>query len=821
MMTLPQQPRWRICLVVLLLGAWLFGARQSVHAAVMVQSSDDVIYSADERFTAPLDQPFALRPEQSAEIEGEDLLVELFYWDESSGCVDADCQEIEVGGALYSKHGDMQVTTSFFTTITPDEPYIVELESYDIFVLNLEEADDGSPLLIIQVSRHDGAADSAEGGEAEAGTSADTSTDANLVPSLVGSCAAFSPFDAAAVLQEPINDQEPIGNLIFGPLSAEFELDQQVLYGWCGYTNATEIEADATNGTQPHLLTNLPYARAVAADHIAFDEIALSDGTLQAGWHDLFALVEMLGAADPSYDSQALAAELSEAGVDAPFLETLSMVASADPNTTATLLPVTEENPANSSLWIWQSLDNGYFSLLFSQSETGYDLVIARLGNQVSEQTVLGYSQVILAQLSDAEAHAVTPTSDSPTVADCEPLSVEAAEAVVGAPVVGQAVANDEGVGCRFEVDAEEGSIDPTLFSGDFATYGLLVGVIPLAEGQGWLDAVVSELADSSTVVDEQTIEDLLDLIYSDEYHQAVAEIVAIDWQSDSWSVEALTEVEGDTLLISSEYEGEATFYLWRTHPAGGLYFVSGASKLAMDDLRPALVDALRQLIASEEEGALIPGLPTNPDAQPGGTEAAQADPAAVQPFFVDCELLSLGEAVGVAGDYLVAQPVANEKGSGCKYAAGVPEPTIEPTDFTDQFDQVGLLLGVLTPARSQELLVLFADQLEQTGDVQDTDALAALQALMAGDDYSQALAPFAALDWTSTMWEVEPLAEIDDGTLLIYAALPPDGVRFYLFHSRADGGLYYMAGVSNFDLDTMRIALVNAAQKLIAAENE
>ena len=221
-----------------------------------------------------------------------------------------------------------------------------------------------------------------------------------------------------------------------------------------------------------------------------------------------------------------------------------------------------------------------------------------------------------------------------------------------------------------------------------------------------------------------------------------------------------------------------------------------------MDDLRPALVDALRQLIASEEEGVLIPGLPTNPDAQPGSTEEAQADPAAVQPFFVDCELLSLGEAVGVAGDYLVAQPVANEKGSGCKYAAGVPEPTIEPTDFTDQFDQVGLLLGVLTPARSQELLILFADQL-------------------AGDDYSQALAPFAALDWASTMWEVEPLSEIDDSTLLIYAALPTGGVRFYLFHPRADGGLYYMAGVSNFDLDTMRIALVNAAQKLIAAENE
>jgi len=821
MMTLPQQSRWRTCLVALLLGAWLFGALQPAHAAVMVQSSGDVIYSTDEQFTAPLDQLFALRPQQSAEIEGEDLLVELFYWDENSACVDADCQEIEIGGALYTRQGDMQVTTSFFTTITPDEPYIVELEGYDILVLDLEEADDGTPLLIIQVVRREGAADNAEREETQADPAADASSDANLVPSYGGPCAGLSPFDAAAVLQESVNDGEPIANLIFGPFSAAFDLSEQVLYGWCGYTNATEVEADAINQDQPHLLTNLPYAHAVAVAHIPYDEIATADGTLQARWYDLFALVEMLGAADPRYDSQSLAAELREAGADAPFLDTLSTVVSADPNTTATLLPVTEENSTNSPLWIWQSLDDGYFSLLFTQTEQGYDLVVARLGSQVSEQTVLGYSQVILAQLTDGEDNAATPTNDAPAVADCEQLSVEAAEAVVGAPVVGQMVANEDGVGCRFEADAEAGSIDPTLFSEEFATYGLLTGVLTPEAGQEWLDAAVSALTDSNTAVVEEIIEDLLDLIYSDGYDQALAEIAAMEWQSDDWSVEALAEVEGDTLLLSSEYEGEAAFYLWRIHPAGGLYFVSGASKLAMDDLRPALVDALRQLIASEEEGALIPGLPTNPDAQPGSTEEAQADPAAVQPFLVDCELLSLGEAVGVAGDYLVAQPVANEQGSGCKYAAGVPEPTIDPTDFTDQFDQVGLLLGVLTPTRSQELLVLFANQLEQTGAVQDTDALAALQTLMASDDYSQALAPFAALDWASTMWEVESLNEVDDSTLLIYAALPTGGARFYLFHPRADGGLYYMAGVSNFDLDTMRIALVNAAQKLIAAEEQ
>lgn len=817
MMTLPHQPHWRICLVALLLGVWLFGAQQPVYAAVVAQSVDNVIYSADDQFTALLDQPFALRLEQTAEIEGEDLLIELLYLDESSGCVDADCQEIELAAALYSKYGNMQVSTSISTVFAPDEPYVVELDGYDILILNLEKAEDGSLLLIIQATRRDGAAASAEGEAAQTDT-ADVAG-ANLVPSYGGPCAGLSPFDAAAVLQEPVNDQEPIANLIFGPVSAEFGLSEQVLYGWCGYTSATAVEADAINQDQPHLLTNLPYAHAVAADRIAFDEIALSDGTLQAGWYDLFALVELFGVADPDYDSQALATELSAAGPDASFLETLEMVAAAAPNTTVSLLPVSEDGTVNSSLWIWQSLDEGYFSLLFTQADEGYDLVVARLGNQVSEQTVLGYSQVILAQLADGEESAAEPTSDAPTVAACEQLSVEAAEAVVGASVVGQAVANDEGVGCRFEADAEEGTIDPTLFSGDFVTYGLLVGVIPPAEGQSWLDAAVSELADSSTVVDEQTIEDLLDLIYSDEYHQAVAEITALDWQSDGWLVEALAEVEGDTLLLSSEFEGEATFYLWRTHPAGGLYFMSGASTLAMDDLRPTLVDTLRQLVASEEEGVLIPGLSTNPDAQPENTAEAQADPAAVQPFFVDCELLSLGEAVGVAGDYLIAQPVANEQGSGCKYAAGIPEPTIDPADFTDQFDQAGLLLGVLTPARSQELLFLFAGQLEQTGDVQDTDALAELQALMASDDYSQALAPFAALDWASTMWEVEPLNEVDDSTLLIYAALPTGGVRFYLFHPRADGGLYYMAGVSNFDLDTMRIALVNAAGKLIAAE--
>jgi hypothetical protein len=217
MITLPQQPRWRICLVVLLLGAWLFGARQPVHAAVMAQSADDVIYSADDQFTATLDQPFALRLEQTAEIEGEDLLIELLYLDESSGCVDADCQEIELAAALYSKYGDMQVSTSISTVFAPDEPYIVELDGYDILLLNLEKAEDGSLLLIIQATRRDGAAANAEGEAAQTATA--DAAGANLVPSYGGPCAGLSPFDAAAVLQEPINDGEPIANLIFGAVT--------------------------------------------------------------------------------------------------------------------------------------------------------------------------------------------------------------------------------------------------------------------------------------------------------------------------------------------------------------------------------------------------------------------------------------------------------------------------------------------------------------------------------------------------------------------------------------------------------------------------
>jgi len=348
---------------------------------------------------------------------------------------------------------------------------------------------------------------------------------------------------------------------------------------------------------------------------------------------------------------------------------------------------------------------------LLAQTVDSYDLIVARLDSQSDEQVVQGYAQVILAQLysgaatknmaSNAASDVVSLTS-APTPFGCEQLSVDDAALVVGSPVVGQAVANAEGVGCRFEADAEDGSIDPTLFSGDFATYGLLAGVIPLAEGQGWLDAVVSELADSSTVVEEQTIEDLLDLIYSDEYHQAVGQITAIDWQSESWSVETLADVEGDTLLLYDEFEGETTFYLWRPHPDGGLYFLTAVSSLLMDDLRPALVDALHKLMADAAAGASSTEQPTNTDEQPNRAAETQADPAPVELAFAPCDLLSLGEAVGVAGDYLVAQPVANEKGSGCKYAAGIPEPTIDPTDFTDQFDQVGLLLGVLTPARSQ-----------------------------------------------------------------------------------------------------------------------
>ena len=303
-------------------------------------------------------------------------------------------------------------------------------------------------------------------------------------PLIVDSCPNFTAFDAAAILQEPVNAEEPIGNLLFGPLpawAAEEGFDQ-VVDGLCGYTNAAADRILSDSAALPlikqtHLATPLDADHAVAASHVIG---GLSDSTsvaFSSDWFDLMLLVYVVGAANPQL-ADASVHELYGALTTGDFPDVLALLyrnAQADPSFKATKISPAEGHAHDELLWLWQTVDDGYFSLLIGRQGTDFDLVAARLGNWVTEKTVLGYSQVVMEKMADAAAAS---RSGTQLVAGCDRLALATVAAIVGEPVQGHPVASEQGAGCKYTPVADDLTVDSADFSGQFQTFGLLSGVI-------------------------------------------------------------------------------------------------------------------------------------------------------------------------------------------------------------------------------------------------------------------------------------------------------------------------------------------------------
>ena len=240
-------------------------------------------------------------------------------------------------------------------------------------------------------------------------------------PLIVDSCPNFTAFDAAAILQEPANAEEPIGNLLFGPLPAWVaeEGADQVVNGLCGYTNLAADQALPANATLPsakqtYLATQLDANHAVVASHLTGEISYSTSGTFSSDWFDLILLAQVVGAANP---------QRADAGFDAlygafnsgDFSDVLALLyqnARADPSFEATKIPLAKRHPRDEMLWLWQTVDDGYFSLLIRRQGTDFDLVAARLGNGVTEKTVLGYSQVVMEKIADVGAASSSSNQD-------------------------------------------------------------------------------------------------------------------------------------------------------------------------------------------------------------------------------------------------------------------------------------------------------------------------------------------------------------------------------------------------------------------------
>lgn len=792
---------YRLIMMILLLGQGLVTARPAAAAPLPQQPN------------VALETPFDL-------VIGDEALVgespDAHYIFFSAVLRDTRCpigsQCVKAGDALFQLFvsDTARQDTTMLEIGTADDQQVIHYQEYTIELLAVEpsapKAGENFILLEYHLTLVMRTAD------AGTGTPAPTSTKTapperqpkrTLAPRMVAHCPHFTAFDAAAILQEPVNAAEAIGNLLFGPLPADLLGEEGGLQGFCGYASALPADGEP-QADQTHLLTQLATAHAVVADRLSADVVPASNGTVLTDWFDLFALAEVVGAANPDHDSDAVFETLYNFAGHLPLLEILQADASAAPSFTIQYIPLDQADPHAEMLWLWQTLDDGYFSLLIARQDLAFDLVAARLGTQVQEKTVLGYSRVLLDKLN-AQASMTQTTTDTP---GCDLLTLDQVAALVGEPVQGQAVSNEQGAGCKYTPEADALTVAPDDFVSRFQTHGLLAGVVPSRAAQALLSGMIDELSSTGQVTDGLALGELLVAVDEEDWTAALQQMGLLDWASHQWQVETLKVSSDDTLLITGDAgNGWPKFFLLRPAPAGGLYYVTGELGQQLEDAYGAIVAVARQLTSADR------ALATN--AEPTPSVAASA-PTAESPATGACDLVPLAEVATLLGEPVQSQAVAGERGAGCKYIPQSERTWVASDDFTPSFESHGALIGQMPTAGAQWLLSELFDVIQESGaDVADA-TLADLRATVAAGEINAALRQLATLALTAGEWQISALPSVSEDALMMASVM--DGYQLtFFFRSQPDDSLSMIAVQlpSDRDLEAMQTTAIDLLRKL------
>ena len=595
---------------------------------------------------------------------------------------------------------------------------------------------------------------------------------ASVEPIMVDRCVNFTPFDAAAVLQEEVNTTEPIGNLLFGPLPPDLLSDGEMLQGLCGY--AASAPAAEKDRSQTHIATAIDAAHAVAAQHLTADVTPNANGTVQSDFFALMLLAEAMGTANPNHDSEELFNVLYNFAGHFPLLEMLQYDAAQAPSFQVQALEPTATEGYEELFWFWQSLEDGYFSLLVGRTGLDFDLVAARLGSHVREPMVQGYSRVILNKL-------LTPASDSDTggatsagSVGCDLLTLDEVEGILQDAIDMQAVANEEGDGCKYTYIDDAQSIDPADFSNGFESHGLLVGVVPPKAAQTLLTAMIEELSTTGNVQDGDALQAILDALQAEDWSDTLTQIAALAWDSSSWQVEAMSEVSDDTLFITGRSgSGWPQFFLLRPHATGGVYLMMGILPMAIDEVREPISVAAQKLAEPAEESE-------SSSTESSATTAPQTAPA------IGCSLVEADMVAQLLGDAVDEHPVAGEHGNGCKYTLQSEGATVDPTDFSPDFANAGVMIGIMPGADAMWMLGSLLSALEEDGIA--ADALDPLRAALDAEDVAAALAALTAFDGQGDSWHVTALPEVSERAAGV-SGEPEEDVHVALFFDAQDDG--------------------------------
>ncbi|MCX6046808.1 MAG: hypothetical protein NT075_17015 [Chloroflexi bacterium] len=368
------------------------------------------IRTTDKTLNAALNAPFTLSVGQTAQITDEDFALTFRSADDNSGCfTEDDCSSMQFSGTLATQKGDQKQLMTIMAGFNDDAPFTTDFAGYTISLSSVKKLPDGSIIATFVV--------------------ADTlvlqaTAQPAPPPQFVDACPFISKFDAAALLQETVQEQA-VANLRFGPASTENAASQ----GLCGYVSTAYTADQELDLALPHLTV------AVQADH-AVVAAKLTGGDAS----ELLQIADLIHAANPEND--AIDPNILEAMIAAGDGEGVLEQFDENAQGSQTLHTELIENLQNKALWVWQTYENGHFAALIAYDGSEFSLVAALLGQEADEAAIQAKATILIQQ--------AVPTPTPMSVATpingpgCDTISQADAAAILGEPVRDEPMPVDE-----------------------------------------------------------------------------------------------------------------------------------------------------------------------------------------------------------------------------------------------------------------------------------------------------------------------------------------------------------------------------------------
>ena len=463
-----------------------------------------------------LNQPFTLQVGETATLADIDFRVTLRSLTDDSGCVTADdCSLMLAEGTLVLQQGDDREVLTFHVSFTPEQPFTYDFAGYVVQLVHLEQERNGNQVATFVVKKP-------------------TSTVEIPAPQRVARCPLFSRFDAAAILQEDVQ-QAAIANLVFGPLPAE----ATAVAGLCGYVTTAFNDARQIDEQAPALLSEVAADRAVAAA-----EIAGSDVTR------LLQLASLVAAADPEAQRGTLLLLQTQlaAGNSEALIRDITTIAETIP--AFTVSPI--QGIGDEGVWLWQPIDTGYFALLLIRDEQRFRVVTALPHEEADELTVLDYAVLVARRQEQATINEAPPTPQVPAdapVADCDLITRRDAAAILGEAVHEPvAVAGKDG-GCLYVPRSEE-ALTPEEAAVSQPAHGVMTQRVTGVEVAERLTSLAEEVKADNPNADEGTFRLIQTRLMVGDIEGALTLLPNLAEGAESWVIESVPTLDKSLLWL-------------------------------------------------------------------------------------------------------------------------------------------------------------------------------------------------------------------------------------------------------------------------------